>query len=173
MPSHLFVAAALLLCSTAGAAGLRDLPATPGSLDTLNPGTHRCGEWGDGVRCVRPGLATDRVAGLPVIEVALFYRRGNLVRAVFSVTEQHFDAAVMNLTAQLGEPEAGAEALKAGMGGIFVNHFRIWRESGRVWLFEQFFDRITNSGLWLLTDAEFDGLMGERERARVRGARDL
>ena len=73
----------------------------------------------------------------------------------------------------LGRAAREREALNAGMGGTFENQYYIWRRDGRVWLLAQFYQRSTDSGLWMMNEAQFDALMSERERRKVRGVRNL
>ena len=56
---------------------------------------------------------------------------------------------------------------------MFENRYLIWRDDGRAWMVEQFFERITDSGFWSMSETQLDALLTERERERVRGARDL
>jgi len=80
---------------------------------------------------------------------------------------------VKQISQRLYEPVAESEALKAGMGGVFENRYFIWKKDGRAWLVEQFFERITDSALWSMSERELEALLAEREQQRVRGARDL
>ena len=173
------VAAALFVCSPTGATDtpksleLPDLPAAGSMLGALDRNDYHCEERDGGLQCRRPGNAEDRVAGEQAAEIVLFYRRGRLVRTVVTLDEQHFRALAEQLSLSLGPAAQGDEALNAGMGGAFKNHYFMWRRDGRAWLLEQFFERIIHSGLWMMNDDEFDALMIERERRRVRGVRDL
>jgi hypothetical protein len=152
---------------------LPDLPAAGSTLDALDRNNYRCEQRDGGLKCQRPGKAQDRVAGEQVAEIVLVYRRGTLARTVITFDEQHFHALAQQLSLSLGPAVQGEEALNAGMGGAFKNHYYTWRHDGRAWLLEQFFERIIRSGLWMMSDDEFDALMTERERRRVRGVRDL
>jgi hypothetical protein len=168
--------AVLLVCSTAGATELPALPELPpagSSLDTLDRNVFRCEKRDSGNECRRAGETRDRVEGEPVVEIVLVYRQGLLVRSVIALDEQRFRALAERLTGSLGPADQGGEDLNAGMGGTFKNHFYLWRQGGRAWLLEQFFERIIRSGLWIMNRDEVDVLMTERERSRVRGVRNL
>jgi len=173
------VAAVLFVLSPAGAADsptlpeLPDLPPAGSSLDALDRNNYHCVQHDGGLQCRRPGKAQDRVAGEQAAEIVLVYRRGLLARTVVTLDEGHFQAIAEQLFFSLGPAAQGDEALNAGMGGAFKNHYYIWRHDGRAWLLEQFFERIIRSGLWLMNDDEFEALMTEREQRRVRGVRDL
>ncbi len=174
-----FVATTLFVCFTAAATNLPDLPQFPdlppmgSKLDVLDRNNYRCEQREDGLQCRRPGKAMDRVEGEPAKEIVLVYRRGILVRAAVALDEQQFRVLADRLSLSLGLATRGNESLNAGMGGVFKNHFYIWRHDGRSWLLEQFFERIIYSGLWIMNDEEIDVLMTEREQRRVRGVRNL
>ena len=125
------------------------------------------------MRCHRKAQGGDRIMSEPAKSVVLFYHEGKLARTAFAFSESRFDALAAELTREFGDPVAGSEALKAGMGGVFENRYLIWRDDGRAWMVEQFFERITDSGFWSMSETELDALLAERERERVRGARDL
>ena len=166
--------AGLIFCATLNTTtAAAQLPELGSEFDRLDRASYRCSLWEQGERCARPGTAADTLAGESVIEVVLFYRDGVLVRTVRVFDERRYDALVPALSARFGVPIAGTEKLKAGMGGVFDNRQHIWGQGGQVWMFEQFFARIIHSGLWQLSQDEFEMLMTERERLRVRGARDL
>ena len=179
MKSSMVAAAALCACFSAGATDLAESPALPnmpsaGSmLDGLDRTIYRCELCADKVECRRPGDTADHVDGEPAIEVVLVYRQGVLVRSVVTFDEQNFNAVAEKLSVTLGRAAQGGEALNAGMGGRFENQYYIWRRDGRAWLLEQFYQRITHSGLWMMNGSEFDVLMSERERRKVRGVRNL
>lgn len=179
MKLSVVAAVALCACFSAGAANLAELPALPnvppaGSmLDALDRTIYRCEQHADSVECRRPGDAADHVEGEPAIEIVLVYRQGVVVRSVVTFDEQNFNAVAEKLSLTLGRATRGGEALNAGMGGTFENHYYIWRRDGRVWLLEQFYQRITHSGLWTMNGTEFDALMSGRERGKVRGVRNL
>ena len=169
----LTLTAALLLCSAAAAVTLPEVPVTGSRLDRLDQNLFQCRATQNEAVCRRPGKPTERIGDEPVIEIVLFYRDGVLVRSVFAFDEGRSDALAQQLSGQLGTAIEGSELLKAGMGGVFENRYYVFKRDGRVWFFEQFFERIMNSGLWVMDDAEFAALLAERERVRVRGARDL
>jgi len=179
MKLSVVAAVALCACFSAGAANLAELPALSnvppeGSmLDALDRAIYRCEQHSDSVECRRPGDIADQVGGEPAIEIVLVYRQRVLVRSVVTFNEQNFNAVADKLSLSMGRAVRGGEALNAGMGGSFENQYYIWRRDGRAWLLEQFYQRITHSGLWMMSGSEFDVLMSERERRRVRGVRDL
>jgi hypothetical protein len=152
---------------------LPDVPPAGSRLDVLDRSIYRCEQRDDSIHCRRPGGAADHVVGEPAIGVVLVYRQDVLVRAVATFDEQRFNAVADKLSRSLGRTARESEDLNAGMGGTFENNYYIWRDDGRVWMLEQFFERITHSGLWSMDSNEFDALMDERERRRVRGVRDL
>ena len=164
---------ALLACWTAAAATLPQVPATSSALGGLDKSLFECRTVQSGEECRRQGHSDDRIAEEAVVEMVLLYRDESLVRSVFSFKEAHFDDFVTRLTEQLGVPESGSEGLKAGMGGVFQNRYHVWKSDGDVWFVEQYFERISISGLWVMNDAEFEALQAERESVRFRGARDL
>jgi len=169
-------AAALFMCSMAAADGLPDLPQLPqvgSTLETLDRNRYICGEARFGYQCRRAGETHDRVEGESATEIVLVYRKGILVRSVISIDEQHFRSLADRISVTLGTALKGEEALNAGMGGTFNNGYFLWRRDGRSWLLEQFFERVISSGLWIMSDDEFDMMMSERERRRVRGVRNL
>jgi hypothetical protein len=177
----LSVVAAVALCAcftvwAASAAELLALPHMPSAgsmLDALDRTFYRCEQHASQVECRRRGDAADRVVGEPVIEIVLVYRQGVLVRSAITFNEQNFNAVADKLSLTLGSAAQGGEALNAGMGGSFENQYFIWQRAGRAWLLEQFYQRITHSGLWMMNETEFDALMSERERSKVRGVRNL
>jgi len=179
MKSSMVAAAALCACFSAGATDLAESPALPNMLsagsmlDALERTIYRCERHADKVECRRPGDTADHVEGEPAIEIVLVYRQDVLVRSVVTFNEQNFNAVAEKLSVTLGRAIRGGEALNAGMGGSFENQYYIWRRDGRTWLLEQFYQRITHSGLWMMSGTELDGLMSERERRRVRGVRNL
>jgi hypothetical protein len=179
MKLGVIAAVALCACFSAGATNLAQLPVLPdvppaGSmLDGLDRTIYRCQQHADSVECRRPGGTADHVEGEPAIEIVLVYRQRVLVRSVVTFGEQHFNAIAGKLSVILGRAAREREALNAGMGGTFENQYYIWRRDGRVWLLEQFYQRITDSGLWMMNEAQFDALMSERERRKVRGVRNL
>ena len=172
-------AVALGFCCAAVATNSAELPALPnlppaGSmLNVLDRNIYRCDQLADNVECRRPGDMADHVEGEPAIEIVLVYRQGALIRSVVTFDEQRFNAVADKLSLTLGLAAGGGEALNAGMGGTFENQYYIWRRDGRTWLLEQFYQRIAHSGLWMMNATEFEVLMSERERRRVRGVRDL
>lgn len=167
------VVAAMCVSVTAGAVTLPEAPAGGSTLEDLDQNRFQCRAENQQTQCRRRGNPADRIEGEPVTEIVLFYRDNRLVRSVFSFSEAHLDQLVRQLTLLLGAPVAGNERLKAGMAGVFENRYYLWKHNGRAWFVEQFFERITDSGLWRMSEAELDALLGERERQRVRGARDL
>ena len=176
MKLGLVAAAALCVSCPAGATNLPELPDLPpaGSmLNLLDRNNYRCEQRVSGLQCRRPGKAKDRVGGEAALEIVLVYRNGSLVRSVVTLDERHFREVAERLSLALGPAIQGDEALNAGMGGAFKNHYFMWRRDGRAWLLEQFFERIIRSGLWIMADDEADALLTERERRRVRGVRDL
>jgi len=179
MKLSLVASVALCACLPAWAANLAELPALPNvppagsTFDALDRTIYRCEQCVDSVECRRPGDTADFVEGEQAIEVVLVYRQGAMVRSVVTFDEQNFNAVADKLSLTLGRAVRGGEALNAGMGGSFENQYYIWRRDGRAWLLEQFYQRITHSGLWMMSGTELDGLMSERERRRVRGVRNL
>jgi hypothetical protein len=149
------------------------MPPAGSMLDVIDRNIYQCEQRAGSAECRRPGDTFDHVEGEPAIEIVLVYRQGILVRSVVTLDEQNFHAVAEKLSVTLGRADRGGEALNAGMGGTFDNQYYIWRRDGRVWLLEQFYKRITDSGLWTLNVTEFDSLMSERERRRVRGVRDM
>lgn len=170
---RIVVTIALLVCGSATAATLPQVPAVDGRLGDLDQSAFQCRKVDNGVECRREGRPTDRIAKEPVMTMVLLYRDEALVRSVYAFTEEHFDELVGRLTDQLGNPKSGSEGLIAGMGGVFQNRHYVWKLDGRVWFVEQYFERIATSGLWVMDDAEFAALQAERESMRFRGARNL
>lgn len=167
-------AATFWLCMPAVALDLPDLPNTGSQFAELDRSVYKCDARNEGLlMCRRAGEKTDRVAGNQVREIMVFYRGGLQVRSVVKVDEQRFSAIAEALTESLGNSEEDIELLNAGMGGAFENRYQIWRHDGRIWMLEQFFERIVYSGLWIMEDAELDTMLAERERRRVRGVRNL
>lgn len=164
---------ALVACSAAGAMTLPVVPQPGSRLETLDRNLFQCNVTDRVTECRRPGLPADRIGEKPAIEIVLFYRDRVLVRSAFVFDERHFDTLIQTLSNRLGTPLSGSEGLKAGMGGVFENRYYVWKLDGRVWFAEQFFERIINSGLWLLDEEEFASLLAGREQMRTRGARDL
>lgn len=179
MKLSVVAAVALCACFSARATNSAELLALPhmpsaGSmLDALDRTIYRCEQRADSVECRRPGDAADYVEGEPAIEIVLVYRHGVLVRSVVTFDEQNFNAIAEKLSVTLGRAVRGGEALNAGMGGTFENQYYVWRRDRRTWLLEQFYQRIAHSGLWMMNGTEFDALMSERERGKVRGVRNL
>lgn len=173
MRSALALAAGLSACLTAGAVTLPETPANGSTLDDLDRNLFQCRVADQLTQCRRRGKPSDQIAGEPVIEIILSYRENILVRTVFTFSEAHLDRLVGQLSQQLGVPVAGSEGLKAGMGGVFENRYYVWKRNGTTWFVEQYFERITDSGLWTISGDELEALFAERERQRVRGARDL
>jgi hypothetical protein len=153
--------------------GLPDMPRAGSNVGELDRNIYYCEQHDTSLQCQRSGGAADHVGGEQAIEIVLFYRQGELVRSVVTFDEQRFLPVVAKLARAFGCSEHGSEKLNAGMGGTFENAYYVWREDRRVWLVEQFFQRISRSGLWIMNAAEFDTLMAERERLRVRGVRNL
>jgi hypothetical protein len=170
---RLVAIAAVLVCSAANAATLPDVPAIGSRLEGLDRELFQCRTADRESQCRRRGKAADRINDEPVSQIVLFYRNDLLVRSVFVFDEAHFKSLVRQLSDLLGTAVQGSEALKAGMAGVFENRYYVWKRDGRVWFAEQFFERVTDSGLWIMVDAEFSALQAERERMRVHGARDL
>ena len=173
MRSNLIALAGLFVCLTAGAVTLPEAPVSGSTLDSLDRNVFQCRPVDQGTQCRRPGRGTDRIEEEPVGEIVLFYRDKVLARSVFTFSEGHFELLVQQLSRQLGIPVQESEGLKAGMGGGFENRYYVWKRNGGAWLAEQFFERITSSGLWTMSESELAALLAERERQRVRGARDL
>ena len=165
MRSALALAAGLSACLTAGAVTLPEAPANGSTLDDLDRNLFQCRVADQLTQCRRRGKPSDQIAGEPVIEIILSYRENILVRTVFTFSEAHLDRLVEQLSQQLGVP--------AGMGGVFENRYYVWKRNGTTWFVEQYFERITDSGLWTISGDELEALFAERERQRVRGARDL
>ena len=170
---HLVAIAAVIVSSVASAATLPDVPALGSRLEDLDRESFQCRTVDLESQCRRRGNAADRVNHEPVFQIVLFYRNDLLVRSVFVFDEAHFKSLVRQLSDRFGTAVEGTEALKAGMAGVFENRYYVWKPDGRVWFAEQFFERVTDSGLWIMVDAEFTRLQAERERMRVHGARDL
>lgn len=162
-----------LACWSAAAATLPQVPTTASRLANLDRNLFRCGTVENQAECRSQGRPAGRIAEEPVVAIVLFYRGETLVRSVFAFKEDQFDELVGRLTQQLGTPESGSEGLKAGMGGVFENRYYVWKLNGQIWFVEQFFERISTSGLWIMDAAEFEVLQAERESMRFRGARDL
>lgn len=173
MRSALALFAGLSVCLAAGAVTLPEAPANGSNLDDLDRNLFQCRAADELTQCRRRGKPSDQIVGEPVIEIVLSYRENILVRSVFTFSEAHLDLMVEQLSQQIGDPVAGSEGLKAGMGGVFENRYYAWRRDGKAWLVEQYFERITDSGLWSMSETELDTFFAERERQRVRGARDL
>ncbi len=177
--NRLAAAIALLACwsataaTAATAATLPQVPAAGSRLVELDKSSFNCRAVESGVECRAQARPADRIAEQPVIAIVLFYRDGMLVRSVFAFKEEHFEQLVGRLTEQHGTPDGGSEGLKAGLGGVFENRYYVWQLNGPVWFVEQYFERISTSGLWLMDEAEFAALQAERESMRFRGARDL
>lgn len=152
---------------------LSNVPPAGSMLDVLDRSIYHCEQHADNFECRRPGDTADHVEGEPAIEIVLVYREDVLVRSVVTFNERNFNTVADKLSLTLGRAVRGAEALNAGMGGTFDNQYYIWRRDGHAWLLEQFYRRITHSGLWMMNGAEFVALMSERERRKVRGVRDL
>lgn len=169
----LFAALTLVAAAPVGAAGMPLLPDVGSSIDQIDPATYQCEQGARETRCSRPGDAAEQVAGEAVIEVVLFYRDGALMRSVLVLDEQRYDEIVAGLSQTLGAGEATGDKLIAGMAGVFDNRQHVWRHDGRVWMLEQFFERIIYSGLCVTGEAEYEALLAERDKARIRGARDL
>ena len=163
----------LLACWSAAAATLPQVPATASRLADLDRNLFKCGTVENRAECRSQGQPAGGIAEEPVVAMVLLYRDEALVRSVFAFKEDQFDELVGRLTQQLGTPESGSEGLKAGMGGVFENRYYVWKLNGRIWFVEQFFERISTSGLWIMGAAEFAALQAERESMRFRGARDL
>lgn len=163
----------LMTCTVASAATLPDAPSAGSKLEALDRNLYQCVSTDQGSECRRKGNQADRIATEPVIEIVLFYRDDTLVRSVFAFGEAHLEALVEQLSGELGTPQQGSELLIAGMGGVFENRYYTWRLNGHVWFVEQYFERVTSSGLWRMDAAEFAAFQSERDRVRVRGARDL
>ncbi len=173
MRSALALVAAFSVCLSAAAVTLPAPPADGSALDELDQNLFQCRPADPLVQCRRRGRASERIAGEPVIEIVLSYRENTLVRSVFTFSEARLDQVVQQLSQQFGAPVAGREGLKAGMGGVFENRYFVWKRDGSAWFVEQYFERITDSGLWTMSEAELEVLLAERERQKVRGARDL
>ena len=179
MKPSVVAAVALCACFSAGATNSAGLPALPhvpsaGSmLDGLDRTIYRCEQRVESVECRRIGETADHVEGEPAIEIVLVYRQGVMVRSTVTFDEQNFNAVAEKLSVTLGRAARGGEALNAGMGGSFENQYYIWRRDGRALLLEQFYQRIAHSGPWTMSGTEFDALMSERERRKVRGVRNL
>jgi hypothetical protein len=142
-------------------------------LAAVDRSVYQCQSIDQGTECRRKADPADRIAGEPATEIVLFYRSGTLVRAVFAFSEAELDPLVERLSADLGTPTRGHELLKAGMAGLFENIYYIWILGDQVWFVEQYFERVTTSGLWHMDATEFAAFQSEREQRRVRGARDL
>ncbi|KPK34404.1 MAG: hypothetical protein AMJ66_03835 [Betaproteobacteria bacterium SG8_40] len=169
----LAMAAGLCVCLSAGAVTLPEVPANGSALEDLDRNVFQCRAADQLTQCRRRGKPSDQIAGESVFEIVLSYRENTLVRTVFTFSEARLDQFVEQLSRQLGAPAAGSEGLKAGMGGVFENRYYVWNRGGKAWFVEQYFERITDSALWMMSDSELDRLFAERERQRVRGARDL
>lgn len=170
---RLVAMAAVLVCSAANGVTLPDVPAMGSRLEELDRESFQCRTSDEVIQCRRRGKETDRINDEPVSEIVLFYRNDSLVRSVFVFDEAHFSSLVRQLSDLLGAAVQGSEALKAGMAGVFENRYYVWKSDGSVWFAEQFFERVTDSGLWIMGEAEFRALQAERDRMRVHGARDL
>ena len=170
-----FAMFALLVGAVAGAyaASPMQTPSVVGTLAAVDRSVYQCEPADQATQCRRQGNAADLVAGEAVTEIVLLYRGDTLARAVYVVHEAGFDALIGKLSAAFGPPMPGREMLRAGMAGVFENRYYIWRRGGQVWFAEQFFERVTTSGLWHMDAAEFAALLAERDRARGQGARDL
>ena len=149
------------------------MPAVVSTLAAVDRTVYQCENIAQGTECRRRTDPAENIAGEAVMEIVLFYRSGTLVRTVFAFSETDFDKMASQLTAVLGAPTPGHELLKAGMAGVFENRYYVWMDSDQIWFAEQYFERVTTSGLWHMDAAEFDALQTERDRARVHGARDL
>ncbi|MGD8789848.1 MAG: hypothetical protein PVH05_10200 [Burkholderiales bacterium] len=169
----LLALAGVITLAISHAAGLPEVAASNQRLDSVDHDQFECTGTQTDSECRRRGVAAVQIGGEPVTEMALFYRDGLLVRSVFVFSESRFDPVVANLTAQLGTPRLGTELLKAGMAGVFENRYGVWKRDDQVWFVEQYFERVTSSGLWRMDASEFAAFQAERDRTRVRGARDL
>jgi len=173
MRSILVSVASAFACLTAGAVTLPQAPGNGSVLAELDRKLFQCRSVDRHTQCRRRSKEAERIEAEPITEIVLFYRDDKLVRSVFTFSEAHLDRLVQQLSQRLGAPIPGSERLKAGMGGVFENRYFIWKRDGHAWFVEQFFERITDSGLWTMSESELDTLLAERERQRVRGARDL
>ena len=176
--NRLVAVASLVACAVATAPLARSAtplqtPAVIVTLAAVDRAVYQCESTGQGTECRRKGSPAERIAGEAVTEIVLLYRSAMLVRTVFAFSEADFDTLADQLTAVLGPPMPGHESLKAGMAGVFENRFYIWKSDHQVWFAEQYFERVTTSGLWHMDAAEFAAFQADRDRARVRGARDL
>lgn len=148
-------------------------PSVIGTLAAVDRTQYQCQAVRQGTECRRKGDPADRIDGDAVTEIVLLYRNNTLVRTVFAFSEADFDTLADYLTTVLGPPKRGHELLKAGMAGVFENHYYIWTHGNQVWFAEQYFERVTTSGLWHMDAAEFAAFQAGRDRARRHGARDL
>lgn len=174
MKLQLVAAATIFVCSAAAAVDLPDMPVSGSRFADLDQSSYKCDPSNAGLlMCRRAGAVTDRIGGCPVREIVVFYRDGIQVRSVIKLDEENFSEFADTLLGVLGDAVEGIEFLNAGMGGAFENRYYLWKRDGHSWMLEQFFERIIHSGLWIVSDAEMETLMAERERTRVRGVRNL
>jgi hypothetical protein len=164
---------AALVASTALSAGLPDLPQPGVGPQAIDLSAYVCDGDEAELSCRRALPGTVLLQGVPASERVLLFRAGLLSRVTEVFPEARFEEVRRGLAANLGTGKEGVELLRAGMGGTFPNRLQIWRGKGRVYLLEQYFERVRNSALSVMTEDEFGRLMTLRDRQRVRGARDL
>ena len=148
-------------------------PAVASTLAAVDRTVYRCESTAQATDCRRGADPAERLAGQRLTEIALLYRDGRLVRTTYVFNESGFDKIASELTAAFGTPMPGHELLRAGMAGVFENRYYIWEDGDQTWFAEQYFERVTTGALWHMDSAEFAALQAERDRSRVRGARDL
>ena len=165
--------ACALLSAGGHCAGLAHLPAPGSAQESLDLAAYACARGAGEMLCRRPQSDAPSLYGVAPEASVLALRAGRLARVSISFDEGRFDDVRGAMRDELGPGEAGSEWLKAGMGGSFANRYEIWRQDGRVWLLEQYFERVARSGLSIMSEEEFGRLQAARQQQRVRGARDL
>jgi hypothetical protein len=165
------VAALASMAAMASPDGLA--PPLSSALGELDRNAYRCMSQARMTICRLSETGALVIADVPALARTLVYGDGRLERVSTTVDIVHFDRLRQRLATQLGPGEQTTERLRAGMSGALPNLLIVWRLEGRRVLLEQHFERITQSGVSVMTPGAFDALMEDRSRRTVRGMRDF
>jgi hypothetical protein len=164
---------AALLPAAAGATEPWVAPDLGSAYDLLDRERYACAAPSAQTQCWLQSSAGLHLNGIDARGQLLTYRAGTLQSVSTTVDERRFDDLLHALEARFGPGEHSTERLRAGMGGVFSNRLVLWRLPDKVVLLEQYFERVTQSAVSVMTPESFAALMAARDSVRVRGARDL
>jgi hypothetical protein len=131
-----------------------DLPPPGTGQQAIDLSAFACAGDPAELTCRQAHAGAAMLYGVPLRASKLFFRDGLLLRASAVFAEARYQEVRDALVAEMGQGEEGVELLVAGMAGVFPSRFGVWRAGGRVFLLEQYFERVRDSALTVMTDIE-------------------